>query len=385
MAETPKVPKILYVLDLVDLGGGETSFLALMKRAREAIEPFVIVPALGPVTDALARLDIGFAVIPFALRFRKGLIPAWRPGPGREIEALARRVEPALIHVFHFFGMVYAGPVAKRLDLPLVWTCHGDFELSNPFRRWVARRWATHAACVSESARRAAAAALGHDRVSLNYLGIPSFDPGGAAGAPVSRNAIRAELGEPDDAPIIGVIGRFQPIKGHQYLLDALPAVRKALPDARAWLIGDALFGSPIEAAHKAAIERRAREEGLSTCVRFLGFRNDARRLMRALDAVVIPSEAESFSMVAVEAMEAGVPVIGPDIGGPREIIEAPATGLRFEPRDSVDLAAKIVSVLTRQGEGSAFDPAAGPRHVRALFSIDAHLERTLALYGRLT
>lgn len=382
MAETPiAVPKILYVLDLVDLGGGETSFLAFMERARGTIDPFVVVPARGPLTESLDRLGIGFAVIPFALRFRRGLLPAWRPGPARAIEALARRIGPALIHVFHFFGLLYAGPAARRLGLPLVWTCHGDFELSNPLRRWAARRWATHAACVSESARAAAAAALGPERVSINHLGILPF---AAAGAPVTRAAIRVELGEPPDAPIVGVIGRFQPIKGHQYLLDALPAVRRGVPQARLWVIGDALFGSTIEAAHKARIEQRVSDEGLSSCVRFLGFRADARRLMRALDAVVIPSEAESFSMVAVEALEAGVPVVAPDAGGPREIVDVPATGLRFGPRDSADLAAKIVAVLTREGAGAAFDPAAGPRRARALFSVDAHLERTLALYGRL-
>ncbi len=195
MAETPiAVPKILYVLDLVDLGGGETSFLAFMERARGTIDPFVVVPARGPLTEALDRLGIGFAVIPFALRFRRGLLPAWRPGPARAIEALARRIGPALIHVFHFFGLLYAGPAARRLGLPLVWTCHGDFELSNPLRRWAARRWATHAACVSESARAAAAAALGPERVSINHLGILPF---AAAGASVTRAAIRAELAHP--------------------------------------------------------------------------------------------------------------------------------------------------------------------------------------------
>lgn len=383
MPETPIAgPTILYLLDHVDLGGGETSFLALMQRARVALRPVVVAPARGPLTDALEKLNIELYIIPFPLRFRSGLLPAWRPGPARDLEALARRLEPALIHVFHFFGLVCAGPVARRMGLPLVWTCHGDFELSNAIRRWAARTWATHAACVSESARAAAATALGQERVSINYLGILPFH---AAGAPVSRAAIRAELDEPVDAPIIGVIGRFQPIKGHRYLLDAMPAVRKALPEARVWMIGDALYGSEIEAAHKALIERRVRDEGLSGCVRFVGFRNDARRLMRALDAVVIPSESESFSMVAVEAMEAGVPVIGPDIGGPREIIDAPASGLRFEPKNSGQLAAKIVSLLTRQGEAAAFDASAGPRRARAMFSIDAHLERTLALYGRLS
>ncbi|MEN6626270.1 MAG: glycosyltransferase family 4 protein [Candidatus Sumerlaeia bacterium] len=374
-------PTILYLIDYVDLGGGETSFISFMARARGTVKPVVIAPARGPVTEALARLDIDVHIVEYPLRFRRGLLPAWRPGPTRRIEEIVRQVGPALVHVFHYFGLVYAGPVARRLGLPVVWTCHGDFELASPIRRWVARRWADHAACVAESARRAAEPVLGPGRVSTNYLGILPFDAGGK---PVGREAIRIELGEPTRDPILGVIGRFQPIKGHRHLLDAMPAVRRAVPAARVWIIGDAMFGSGEEAAHKALIEKRVQAEGLGPAVRFLGFRHDARRLMRALDAVVIPSEAESFSMVAVEALEAGVPVVGPDAGGPAEIIEQPATGLRFAPGDSADLAAKIIAVLTREGPGAGFDPSAGPRRARALFSIDAHLERALALYGRL-
>jgi glycosyltransferase involved in cell wall biosynthesis len=289
-------------------------------------------------------------------------------------------MQPELVHVFHFFGLVWAGPIAERHRLPVVWTCHGRFELGNWVRRWVARRWTTHAACVAESVREVAAVVLDSARVSTNYLGIVPFDP---AGKPAARDAIRKELGEPMDVPIIGVIGRFQPIKGHRYLLDAMPAVLKQVPNARVWVIGDALFGRADEAEQKTFIERRVRDEGLSARVRFLGFRGDARRLMRGLDAVVIPSEAESFSMVAVEAMEAGVLVIGPDAGGPAEIIEEPATGLKFAPKNSADLAEKIIAALTKQGPGARFDPAAGPRRVREVFSIDAHVERTLAIYER--
>jgi glycosyltransferase involved in cell wall biosynthesis len=225
-----------------------------MDRARHALNPVVIAPARGPLTDAIERLGVRVHIIPYPLRFRRGLIPAWRPGPSRKIEALARELRPALIHVFHFFGMLPAGPVAKKLSLPLVWTCHGDFELSNAMRRWVARRWATHAACVADSGRRVAAAVLGEGRVSLNYLGILPFH---AQGAAVGRDAIRAEFNEPLDAPIIGVIGRFQPVKGHQHLLDALPAMLKSVPNLRVWIIGDALSGSEIEARHKELIERR--------------------------------------------------------------------------------------------------------------------------------
>jgi glycosyltransferase involved in cell wall biosynthesis len=115
-----------------------------------------------------------------------------------------------------------------------------------------------------------------------------------------------------------------------------------------------------------------------------LGFRPDARRLMRALDALVIPSEAESFGMAAVEGLEAGIPVVGPDCWGPREIIEAPCTGLLFKPRDTSDLAHCVTQALTGEGLGAGFDPLAGPARVESLFTVAAHARRTLEIYRQL-
>ncbi|MCL5269270.1 MAG: glycosyltransferase family 4 protein [bacterium] len=376
---------VLYLLDHVDLGGGETSFLAFIdewRRVVPTVRPVVVTRQTGPVTDALERMKIETLLVDWPLRLRRGALPCYSFAAARRIDEIIREVRPSLIHANHFFAMLYAGRPARSHGLPLIWTCHGWFEVDRPAKRWIARRFATHAACVSEAVRLEVARCLPQPgRTSTDYLGIAPFADETAT---ATRAAIRAEFAVLENAPLIGVVGRFQPIKGHQHLLDALPAVRRRQPDLRVWLIGDALFGSTEEQAHKAMLERRVRDEGLADCVRFLGFRSDARRLIRALDALVIPSERESFSMVAVEGLEAGVPVIGPDGWGPREIIAAPSTGLLFRPADAADLSEKIIQVLCREGEAARFDPAAGPRRVGELFSVRSHVRRTLALYRRL-
>ncbi len=370
---------MVYLLDLVDMGGGETSFLALARAIvrRGAVAPHVVAPAEGPLTRELQALGVPVSIIPFPRRFRRGLLPAWSPAAARAIERLLAERPGALVHVWHFFGLLCGGPAARRQRRRCLWTCHGAFDLGNLPRRLAARRYADHALCVSESVREVAARVLGDSRATTHYLGIEPFE----ADASATRAQIRAELGEPAGAPLIGVVGRFQPIKGHDLLLDALPAMRAALPRLRVWVIGDALYGDAAESAQKARIERRVRDEGHAGAVRMLGFRHDARRLMRALDALVIPSFAESFSMVAAEGLEAAIPVIGPDAGGPKEIIDAPATGLRYAAGNAGALAQATVAALLRQGEGARFDPQAGPRRVRELFSVDAHLDRLLDHY----
>ena len=89
--------------------------------------------------------------------------------------------------------------------------------------------------------------------------------------------------------------------------------------------------------------------------------------------------------MAALEGLDAGIPVVGPDGWGPREIIDPPRTGLRFNPGDASDLAMKIIQLLLRKGESADFDPAAGPARVRKHFSVKAHLKRMNTLYHRLT
>lgn len=384
-------PTVLHLLDYVDLGGGETSFLAFIEewlRAMAPVRPVVILPGEGPVGQALERLGVETHRIPFPRRLRRGPLPWFSLAAARRIDRLVGELNPLLIHAHHFFGMLYAGPAARRRGIPLVWTCHGWFDIDTVTKRSAARLLAAHVTCVSEAVRSEAARFLTRPGLtSTDYLGIRPFADT-AAPADLSpanlREAVRSEMQVDPATPLLAVIGRFQPIKGHQHLLSALPAIRRRLPGLQVWFVGDALFGSREEQEHKAAIERRVRQEGLADCVRFLGFRSDARRLLRGLDALVIPSERESFSMVAVEGLEAGIPVIGPDGWGPREIIQAPQTGLRFRPADPASLAEKTIQALLREGEGAAFEPQAGPRRVQALFTVGAHVGRAAALYRAL-
>lgn len=374
---------ILYLLDYTELGGGETSFIAFIQAWLESgppLRPVVLLPGAGPVAERLAGLGVETRIVPFPRRLRLGPIPYYSFAAARRLGRLMDELHPRLVHANNFFGMLYAGRPARSRRIPLVWTCHGWFDIDTRVKAWTAHRFAAAVTCVSEAVRTEAARRLGAEPPTLtDYLGITPYSRTGCD----ERDAVRAELGIGADIPLIAVLGRFQPIKGHQTFLDALPVIRRRIPLLQVLFIGDA-FNNPEEQAHKRLIESRVAAEGLAGCIRFLGFRADARRLLRGLDALVIPSAAESFSMAAVEGLEAGIPVIGPDGWGPREIIDAPRTGLRFRPSDAADLAKKTIAALLRDGEGAAFDPQAGPARVRDLFTVQAHLRRTLALYESL-
>jgi glycosyltransferase involved in cell wall biosynthesis len=376
---------VLYLVDHTALGGGETSFVAFAGAALarpEALRPHVVVRGPGPLADALRGLGLEPEIIDYPLRLRRGPLPILARATVARIGALIERLRPDLLHANNFFGLVHGGRAARRRGVPVVWTCHGWWELDNAPKRWLARRLADGALCVSEAVRRQTEARLaGRAPTRTDYLGIAPLVPGETADDRRRlRAAARCEMNVSSDEPLLAVVGRFQPIKGHALLLDALPRLIERHPRLHAWFIGDALLGGSGDAAEKERLTRRVREAGWEGRVRFLGWRDDARRLMRALDALVVPSERESFCMAAVEGLEAGVPVVGPDGWGPAEIIDAPATGRRFRPGDAADLAEQILAVLEPPAV-SGFDPAAGPRRVAEHFSVQAHLERTLAFY----
>jgi glycosyltransferase involved in cell wall biosynthesis len=374
---------VLYLVDHTDLGGGETSFLEFLRAALERpadLRPVVVVRGEGPLTDALRGLGVAVEIVDYPLRLRRGPFPAPALATVGRIVELIDRHRPGLVHANNFFGLVHGGRAARRRGLPVVWTCHGWWELDNRFKVWLARRLADRVLCVSEAVRREADSRLG-GRVptQTRYLGIAPFQKGETAeDRLLTRAAVRdaMKLTEVDKA--IAVVGRFQPIKGHARLLEAMPRLIGRRPGLVVWFIGEAILGDPADTAEKARLARRIAEAGWDERVRFLGWRDDARRLMRALDALVVPSERESFCMAAVEGLEAGVPVVGPDGWGPAEIIDVPATGRRFRPGDAADLAGQVLAVLE---PGSGFDPQAGPRRVAERFSAAAHLAGTLEVY----
>ncbi|MCS6851722.1 MAG: glycosyltransferase [Gemmataceae bacterium] len=168
--------------------------------------------------------------------------------------------------------------------------------------RWLARDATLRLAC----SRRAAAALFGRlpgPTPRLVYYGI-DLTPFAAS---VDRVAIRAELGLPADAFVVGHVGRFQPQKNHEFLIEIAAALREREPRARLLLVGD----GPL----RPAMERRVRDRGLGAAVVFAGARSDVPRLMLgAMDVFVLPSHYEGLPLVGIEAQAAGLPCVLSDV-----------------------------------------------------------------------
>jgi glycosyltransferase involved in cell wall biosynthesis len=161
---------------------------------------------------------------------------------------------------------------------------------------------------------------------------------------PTGREQVRIELGIPDDALVVGTLGRLAAVKGQVDLVTAFAALDRP----RAWLL---LVGDGEE---RPSLEAQARFLGLTERVVFAGWRQDVHRVLRAMDLFALPSLNEGMGKALVEAMYAGLPVVAAAVGGIPELVEPGRTGLLVRPRAPAELAAALASLAT--------DPAARER-----------------------
>jgi len=136
------------------------------------------------------------------------------------------------------------------------------------------------------------------------------------------RRDLRRELGLPRESFLIGFLGRFMSQKGFKYLVDALEQIKKVrnLPREPVILAFGAQDGFIRE--EKEEVKNR----GLAQSVHFLPFVSDVASTLKGLDVVAMPSLWEACGLLAMETMVAGVPIIGTDCVGLREVLRnAPA------------------------------------------------------------
>ncbi len=182
-----------------------------------------------------------------------------------------------------------------------------------------------------------------------------------------SRMAFRRELGIADETFVIGLFGRIKHYKGQHLLVEAMQRAIAEGADVTALIVGHAM-----EADYLAGLKRQVRESGMEQRILFRDFVEQPQRWMQACDAVALTTVEETFGLVLVEAMRAGVAVIGSDRGGVPEIIEHGKSGLLFRSEDADDLYCQLKRLWTdrRFTAGLAL---AGKRRADELFNEDSH------------
>lgn len=216
-------------------------------------------------------------------------------------------------HVHFFSGIPLA--IAASLGIPVrIAHSHTTYDgkrslfvrwLYRWYMRWLIFRYATH---MIGNSRRASEALYGlgcwqdqrvrviHNGIDLTPFMLLSED----------RRAPRRKFGFPEDAHLIGHVGRFDVPKNHRFLIEIFEALLTRLPTARLVLVGD----GPL----RPEIERLVAAKGISEQVVFMGVRADVPEIMGCLDVFLFPSRWEGLPVVLIEAQAAGVPCVVSDV-----------------------------------------------------------------------
>lgn len=290
----------------------------------------------------------------------------------RPMIRLIRERNIRLLHAHDPSSLTYALVAGRLCGVRVIMTEHSRHYIEEALKRrvekWVLAMLADRWIQVSPELR---AASIEKDLVPRHKIEVIENGVDIARFREARPAPLRQDLGISGAMPLLLSVGRLEPIKGQQHLLQALADPALAGTGVTAILAGDG--------SNRPLLERMAMGLGIGNRVRFLGARTDIPELMAACDAFVMPSESEGLPFALLEAMAAGLPVIATAVGKIPALLENGRYGAVVPPRDSGALAQAI-------GETFRFGEATRKRAREASEIVASHYgqERMLERYAQL-
>jgi glycosyltransferase involved in cell wall biosynthesis len=340
----PSIPKIgLYQPYPHSFGGLQAVVVKLARALPDfGFEPIIISPEPGQFTERLRAENLPFMVSDPGddwhvygrganalsyLTSPKRIFSLWRYW--RKLSRDLRDRSIALLHCNDYRAVMLAAPAAHLAGIPVIWHMHGF--VSSRLANLLASALVQWTVPVSKG--------------MLDYLGSVRTLFGKCR---VIHNGLETDsadlVGTPRDSttPLILAIGTLHPRKRYETLLRAFHEVLTYCHEAECWIVGGE-FGDGSYARHLRAM---AATLGLDGKLKFTGHSSAVHDYLRRSSLLVIPSRIEAFGMVAIEAMQAGKPVVACRTGGLPDIIVHGKTGFLIDTDDHIGMASAIVKLL---------------------------------------
>ena len=385
MSHLPDTLHVVHIISGLGQGGAET----VLHRLVAAPDPKAVhtVISLGDEGVFGARLrEAGIAVHAMGM---KGSPVAAAKGYWK-LYRLLRLLQPDVVQTWMYHADLIGGIAARLAGVrALAWgirnsgadlrhgsrSAHIIAQLCALLSRWVP---GVIVACADEAAKRHRE--LGYDPDKLlviqNGYDLSLWGPD-----PKARETLREQFGVAQDTPLVGSVARWNPLKDHENLVQALAHCAQRHPGMKCVLVGEGMDAANRELA--GLLNRH----GLADKVLLLGRRDDVPRILAALDVYVLSSRAEGFPNVVAEAMASGLPCVVTDVGDAAHIVGD--TGWVVAPRDPMALADAMdeaISLLGNEaGRAQYSDRAArGRQRVESNFGLEVMRARYLTVWQRL-
>ncbi len=336
-----KKPTILHLIESLGQGGAERRLVNDLKYL-DATQFSSVVCHLYP-PDSL-KGEIASLEIPILWLGIKGF-SEWPKGVVRLIQTV-KTYKVDLLHTQLFGADVLGRIVGRFLKIPVVSNIQSSiYEPGVPYfkssrQKWIdswTGRWCNEKfIAVSHFVKESVQKKLHYKEEDIvvipNGVDLQNFSPNG------SQRELRRSFGWGEKDVLLICVGKLNPPKGQEYLIGALPLVKRCHPNVKLLIVGS---GPRQEEWMKLS-----RRLGLEGIVFFLGDRSDVNSLLAMSDIFVFPTLSEGMPFALLEAMAMEKPCIASDIPPIREVIEDGKTGLLVRPRQAKSIAEAILNIL---------------------------------------
>ncbi|QIE24805.1 glycosyltransferase [Caballeronia sp. SBC2] len=375
--------KIVHVITDLSVGGAETMLVRLISTSRrDGLQHVVIsLSSQAPLAERLVALGVEVRVLgmgrgaPSARLFSR--LVQWLD-----------ELEPDVVQTWMYHADLLGGTATYAAQImrwlrgaavrrpALLWGVHHtDLRLTGSSRatRWIARACALMSSrvpdmivCCAESARSShRQGGYCPQRMTVIHNGI---DLERFRADPVCRETLRRSLGIELNAPLVGIVGRYHPVKDYGTFVAAMRVVLDAMPQCRFVMAGQGL--DPGNRELVALLDATQ----TSYACRLIGPQAEPQTLLAGLDVFCLSSKSEGLPTVIGEAMACEVPCVATDVGDTALLIGA--TGCVVRPEDPQALGRALIAMLNRShAERTALGHAARSR-INSLFSIEASWRR---------
>lgn len=306
-----KINRILHIFAAMDRGGAETFIMNVYRkidRTKFQFDFVVTTDKKCEYDDEIYSLGGNIYSLPNPSKgdykkYKQGLIKVIQAnGPYDAIHS----------HVHHFSGLILR--IAQKENIPVrISHSHSTQDghqttFKRNLYRWFMRnlilKYSTNMLGCSEAASESLFGKknMSNQRICTLYNGV---DLEKYKDSKETRDEMKKNMHVPEDAFVIGHIGRFNEVKNHFKILDIFESIKRKNKDAYLVLVGD----GPL----RKEIEELAKERNLKSAIKFLGIRNDVSNILQAMDVFLMPSLYEGLPVALVEAQAAGLPCVVSD------------------------------------------------------------------------
>jgi len=364
---------IVYMITDLSTGGTPTALLRLLSEINRSEYDLTVISFYSNdsfISNEIMDLDISVIDL--------GMTRKWRIYAFWKLNHFLKDIQPVILHTWLFHANITGRILGRFNKVPLIIASRRSTNIGGSWREILMRKTSgmnDRIIAVSEAARQAE---INNSKIPPNKVVTIHNGLDTTLYKSVSDEAIktiRDSFEIPDDAILLGAVGRLHPAKGFNDLITAMELLERKTSSTHLLIVGE---GELMD-----QLKLQVRKSNLDGKIKFAGIRNDIPEIMSAFDIFVSPSLWEGLPNVVLEAMAAGKPVVATSVGGTPEVVVDSLTGLLVPPHNPEALANAILFLCENPKLRKSMGQAGRDRVIKH-FSIEQMVQQTEKLYHEL-